>query len=162
MYLDPLFGSMVVQVIVGAIAVVGAVFFSFRKKLRSLFRKSKGGAEDAAGDAGEAAAEGEGTANATADTAAEGASEGGESTNTTVDIATEGASEGVTDSAPDSAEMEVAPEGETADAPENVADANTPEGTVADSVPEGVVTGSATDDGGAESASADLSGEIPE
>ena len=41
MYLDPLFGSMVVQVIVVAVACGGAVLFSIRKKLRRLFSKKK-------------------------------------------------------------------------------------------------------------------------
>ena len=41
MYLDPVFGSMVVQVIVLAIACGGVVLFALRKKLRLLFSKKK-------------------------------------------------------------------------------------------------------------------------
>lgn len=37
MYLDPGFGSMVVQVVVAAIAGCGVVLYSIRRKLRSLF-----------------------------------------------------------------------------------------------------------------------------
>lgn len=41
MYLDPGFGGMLVQLIVAIAAVGGAVLFSFRKKIKTLFSKNK-------------------------------------------------------------------------------------------------------------------------
>jgi len=41
MYLDPGFGGMLVQVIIAIVAVAGGVLFSFRKKIKGLFSKSK-------------------------------------------------------------------------------------------------------------------------
>lgn len=45
MYLDPGFGSMIVQVIVAAIAACGVVLYSIRRKLRSIFKRGKQGSE---------------------------------------------------------------------------------------------------------------------
>ncbi|MDR2481685.1 MAG: hypothetical protein LBD07_05280 [Spirochaetaceae bacterium] len=39
MYLDPGFGSMLIQAIVGGIAVVGSSFYLFRQKIKSFFQK---------------------------------------------------------------------------------------------------------------------------
>jgi hypothetical protein len=44
MYLDPGFGGMLIQVIVALAAVGGAIVFSARKKIRTLFSKKKQGA----------------------------------------------------------------------------------------------------------------------
>jgi len=41
MYLDPGFGGMLLQVIVAIAAAGGAILFSFRKKIASLFSKEK-------------------------------------------------------------------------------------------------------------------------
>lgn len=41
MYLDPGFGSMIVQVIVAAIAGCGVVLYSIRRKLKSIFKRGK-------------------------------------------------------------------------------------------------------------------------
>jgi hypothetical protein len=43
MYLDPGFGSMVIQALVGLIAVAGTSFFMFRQKIKALIhgRKNK-------------------------------------------------------------------------------------------------------------------------
>jgi len=46
MYLDPGFGGMILQIIVAIIATGGAVLFSFRRKIKSMF--SKGDAESVA------------------------------------------------------------------------------------------------------------------
>jgi hypothetical protein len=43
MYLDPGFGSMLIQIIVAAIAAGGAYLLLFRKKLVSLFKKDGAG-----------------------------------------------------------------------------------------------------------------------
>lgn len=40
MYLDPGFGGMLLQAIVGIVAVGGAIMFSFRKKIKSMFKKN--------------------------------------------------------------------------------------------------------------------------
>ena len=48
MYFDPGFGGMLLQVIVAAAAMGGAILFSFRKKIRNLFSKKKDKPEDAA------------------------------------------------------------------------------------------------------------------
>ena len=39
MYVDPAFGGMLLQVIVGIIAVGGALVYTLRRKIRSLFTK---------------------------------------------------------------------------------------------------------------------------
>ena len=39
MYLDPAFGGMLLQVLVAIAAVGGAIIFSFRRKIRSFFKK---------------------------------------------------------------------------------------------------------------------------
>jgi len=41
MYLDPGFGGMLVQALVAIVAVGGGILFSFRKKIRATFSKSK-------------------------------------------------------------------------------------------------------------------------
>ena len=41
MYLDPGFGSMLIQLLLGFLAAGGVVLFGFRKKIASLFKKSK-------------------------------------------------------------------------------------------------------------------------
>ena len=46
MYLDPGFGTMIIQLLVAGLAVVGAVFFSMRSKIRAFFKKGKGAAAD--------------------------------------------------------------------------------------------------------------------
>jgi len=40
MYLDPGFGGMLVQALVALAAVGGGILFSFRKKIRGLFKKT--------------------------------------------------------------------------------------------------------------------------
>ena len=52
MYLDPGFGGMLLQAIVGIVAVGGAIIFSFRKKIKELFSKSDKNDEnkDSSGD----------------------------------------------------------------------------------------------------------------
>jgi hypothetical protein len=52
MYLDPGFGSMVIQLALGAIAASGAFFFMFREKIKKLF-----GVSTAKGGNGESVAE---------------------------------------------------------------------------------------------------------
>ena len=46
MYLDPGFGSMLIQVVVAGIAVAGAYLFIIRSKIKKLFSKKKGVAEE--------------------------------------------------------------------------------------------------------------------
>ena len=46
MYLDPGFGSMVVQLIIGGIAAIGAGFFLFRQKIKDFFRIRSAGKYD--------------------------------------------------------------------------------------------------------------------
>ena len=41
MYIDPAFGGMLLQVILGIIAVGGALIYTLRRKIRSLFSKDK-------------------------------------------------------------------------------------------------------------------------
>ena len=41
MYLDPGFGSMIVQIVIAAIAVCGGYLVIFRKKIAAFFRKNK-------------------------------------------------------------------------------------------------------------------------
>ena len=41
MYLDPGFGSMVVQVVVACIAAAGAVLFMVRSRIKAFFQKGK-------------------------------------------------------------------------------------------------------------------------
>jgi len=41
MYLDPGFGGMLVQIVIALVAVSGALFFAFRKKISSFFKKKK-------------------------------------------------------------------------------------------------------------------------
>ncbi|MGI6172964.1 MAG: hypothetical protein ACOYI8_03590 [Christensenellales bacterium] len=41
MYLDPGFGSMIVQFVIAAIAVCGGYLVIFRKKVAAFFRKNK-------------------------------------------------------------------------------------------------------------------------
>jgi hypothetical protein len=41
MYLDPGFGSMLIQALIGAIAVIGSSFFLFRQKIRAFFKKEQ-------------------------------------------------------------------------------------------------------------------------
>lgn len=48
MYLDPGFGSMVIQVIVAAIAAVGALYFAMKTRIKSLFSKKNEGEEQEA------------------------------------------------------------------------------------------------------------------
>ena len=50
MYLDPGFGSMVVQVVVAAFAGGGVVLYSIRRKLSSLFKRGRKEPESAQGD----------------------------------------------------------------------------------------------------------------
>ena len=38
MYLDPGFGSMVIQLLIGGIAAIGAGFFMFRQKIKDFFK----------------------------------------------------------------------------------------------------------------------------
>jgi hypothetical protein len=47
MYLDPGFGSMLIQALIGLIAVAGSSFFLFRQRIKVFFqnRKNKGGAQ---------------------------------------------------------------------------------------------------------------------
>jgi len=45
MYLDPGFGSMVIQLLLAGFAVLGTCFYFFRDKIKSLFKKNKA-AED--------------------------------------------------------------------------------------------------------------------
>lgn len=45
MYLDPGFGSMVIQVIVAAIAAGGALYFAMKTKIKGLFSKKNEGKE---------------------------------------------------------------------------------------------------------------------
>ena len=40
MYIDPAFGGMLLQVIVGIIAVGGAIIYTLRRRIRSLFTKN--------------------------------------------------------------------------------------------------------------------------
>ena len=47
MYLDPGFGGMLVQVLVAIVAAGGAIVFSMRKKLKSMFSKDKPNAHPA-------------------------------------------------------------------------------------------------------------------
>ena len=37
MYLDPGFGSMVIQLVIGGVAAMGAGFYLFREKIKKLF-----------------------------------------------------------------------------------------------------------------------------
>ena len=46
MYLDPGFGGMLVQVIIVIAAVGGGLLFSFRRRLRNLFSKDRGNAQN--------------------------------------------------------------------------------------------------------------------
>ena len=48
MYLDPGFGIMVIQLLIGGIAAIGAGFFMFRQKIKEFFgiRFSKKAAEE--------------------------------------------------------------------------------------------------------------------
>ena len=48
MYLDPGFGGMLLQVVVGIAAVGGIILFSLRRKLRNLFSKKKAAGENQA------------------------------------------------------------------------------------------------------------------
>jgi len=41
MYLDPGFGGMLLQVILGIVAVGGGILYSLRRKIRSLFSKGE-------------------------------------------------------------------------------------------------------------------------
>lgn len=41
MYLDPGFGGMLLQVVLALVVVSGAIIFSLRRKLRSLFSKKQ-------------------------------------------------------------------------------------------------------------------------
>jgi len=43
MYLDPGFGSMVIQAFIGLAAVAGSSFFLFRQKIKAFFCRSKNG-----------------------------------------------------------------------------------------------------------------------
>ena len=58
MYLDPGFGSMIIQLVVAMIAGVGAVWLLFKNKIKGWFRKGKKDEADARSEAtGEPAAE---------------------------------------------------------------------------------------------------------
>ena len=46
MYLDPGFGSMLIQFVVAGIAVVGAYLFIIRSKIKMLFSRKKGASEE--------------------------------------------------------------------------------------------------------------------
>lgn len=48
MYLDPGFGSMLIQALIGVIAVAGSSFFLFRQKIKAFFKKEQDKQEDAA------------------------------------------------------------------------------------------------------------------
>jgi len=55
MYLDPGFGGMLLQVLVVIVAMGGAILFSLRRKIRSLFSRGNNRSENAAnGDITEA------------------------------------------------------------------------------------------------------------
>lgn len=45
MYLDPGFGSMIIQLIVGAAAAIGVFFFAFKNKIKDFFSKKKTSAQ---------------------------------------------------------------------------------------------------------------------
>jgi hypothetical protein len=47
MYLDPGFGSMLIQALIGLIAVAGSSFFLFRQRIKVFFqnRKNRGGGQ---------------------------------------------------------------------------------------------------------------------
>ncbi len=45
MYLDPGFGSMLIQILIAALAGLGAVFAIFRAKIAAFFNKKKAGAK---------------------------------------------------------------------------------------------------------------------
>lgn len=49
MYLDPGFGGMLLQAIVGLVAVGGAIVFSFRRKIKELFTGKKGKKQEVSG-----------------------------------------------------------------------------------------------------------------
>ena len=54
MYLDPGFGSMVIQLIIGGIAAVGTGFFLFRQRIKEFFRiRSNGESSKEVDDSGE-------------------------------------------------------------------------------------------------------------
>jgi hypothetical protein len=56
MYLDPGFGSMVIQALVGLIAVAGTSFYMFRQRVKAFFQhrgKNKTGGSTPDGNAGE-------------------------------------------------------------------------------------------------------------
>ena len=63
MYLDPGFGSMVIQLVVAGIAAAGAFLFMARSRIKEFFRKRKekgnGEAGDEAGDEPKSAADDE-------------------------------------------------------------------------------------------------------
>ncbi|MDR2601084.1 MAG: hypothetical protein LBC53_01325 [Spirochaetaceae bacterium] len=48
MYLDPGFGSMLIQAVVGVFAVAGSAFYMFRQKIKAFFGGKKD--EEASGD----------------------------------------------------------------------------------------------------------------
>jgi hypothetical protein len=50
MYLDPGFGSLLIQGIIGAVAVMGSSFFLFRQKIKAFFSRNQDKAENAAGE----------------------------------------------------------------------------------------------------------------
>ncbi|MCL2019401.1 MAG: hypothetical protein FWG70_06520 [Oscillospiraceae bacterium] len=50
MYLDPGFGSMLIQVLVASFAALAMTFGIFRQKIVAFFRKGKKGDETSAGD----------------------------------------------------------------------------------------------------------------
>lgn len=39
MYLDPGFGSMIIQVVIAGIATIGVAIFALKSKIRTLFKK---------------------------------------------------------------------------------------------------------------------------
>ena len=41
LYIDPNLGALLIQMLVGAVAAVGAAFFMFRQKIASFFGRSK-------------------------------------------------------------------------------------------------------------------------
>jgi hypothetical protein len=47
MYLDPGFGSMLIQGLVGAVAVMGSSFFLFRQKIKAFFGRKQDKPENA-------------------------------------------------------------------------------------------------------------------
>jgi hypothetical protein len=47
MYLDPGFGSMVIQMLIAAFAVAGAMFFMMRQRIAAFFNRKKAEKENA-------------------------------------------------------------------------------------------------------------------